>query len=175
MNKHEATKQALLISLVSVGIILAVIAIFLLINTKDEETSQIVIKSELPQNEINTLNLALNLTYKTKQTYWRVTDEFDNPQPFLDLYKTEKDYVSAFQAIFKQLSLPIPKDNTYKSTQSFLNLEKACEGLKILEQDNLRNYNELILGLENQKAIDFLNLLIDRTKRNQDELRSCPK
>lgn len=174
-RKEQIERRALLISFVCVGLILIVIAIFLVNNKQEKEANnRIIIQSELSQSEILALNQALNLSYKTKQTYWRITDEFDNPAPFFDLYKIEKDYVGAFQAIFKQLLLTIPKDNTYKSTKSFLNLEKACEGMKIMEQDNLRNYNELLLQLENDKAKSFMLILIDRTSRNLEELRNCP-
>jgi hypothetical protein len=100
--------------------------------------------SELSQEVINAIGVALQDEYRSESLYQRVLDDHGSVLPFANIVKAERMHASHLVDLLEAHGAPVPESNwTPAKSPSFKSVNEACVGSIQAEIDNIAVYDGL--------------------------------
>lgn len=118
----------------------------------------------LTDNEIRSLQEALDDEYRAWATYDQVIRDFGAVRPFSNIREAEARHIKALLTLFAHYGLPSPENHWLGKIEHFASLKEACEAGIAAEIANGAMYDRLIA--ENQRP-DILRVLRNLQEASQ--------
>jgi hypothetical protein len=128
----------------------------------------------LSENELETLQLALDDEYHALAVYLSVMDTFGDVEPFKSIAESERRHIDALVMQFNKYGLQVPENEWTGNIPDFESLSQACTAAVDAELSNAELYERLFSMTDRQDLIRvFTNLSRASMESHLPEFEAC--
>lgn len=99
----------------------------------------------LPENVIESLNLAISDEYKAQTRYAQTIEKFGFIRPFSMIVRAEEQHISQLKALYDKYGIEIPENTWEGAVQIPESIQEACKVGVVAEIENVNLYKEKLL------------------------------